>query len=257
MERPIAGLEPTCMWVHANCDLALYAYAHAMSSLVHLHVEGASMMADAGEPAEFGAGACSLFHYVALALGMDPATVHRPLAHLVRAANTHMPAHLDPDRRGKVANYYVRLLAASLGETQGTRLYVGSTRLGGSIVEVPTDLVDTHSALLVAFDPSTQIHWVDTDPAAVGGPLDPDFIRDLSFDNLWLASVLTSGDPVAVRMAPLSPQPREAFCCTQCMRQIVSPHIEPSAWLDHFCAAVQDATGRPRVCLRCVSQVNM
>jgi hypothetical protein len=231
----------------------MHEYAAAMSCLVHLHIEGARMMADACEPLEFGAGPCSLFHYVALALGIDPATVHRPLAHLVRGATRDMPAHLDPDRRGKVPNYYRRALNPSMGETRGTRLFVGSTRMGGSIAEIPTDIGCTDRALLVAFDPSAQIHFVLTDPAAVDGPVDPDFLRDLSFDNLWLASVLTSGEPVAVRMAPLSPQARLSISCTQCARQIASPHSDPRAWLDHFCAAVQAAAERPTVCLQCLT----
>ena len=46
MHAPTAGSQPTCLWIHTNCDLAMHEYAAAMSCLVHFHIEGARMMAD-------------------------------------------------------------------------------------------------------------------------------------------------------------------------------------------------------------------
>ena len=132
-----------------------------MAYLTPLHCEGELLARETGQSTDFGAGLCSLFHWAAVALGIDPKEVHRPLAHLVRAPNEALPAHLDPDRRGRIPNYYVRSLLASAGQTRGSQLIVRSTQLGGKIVEIPTDLLTTKEALIVSFDPSAQLHFVN------------------------------------------------------------------------------------------------
>jgi hypothetical protein len=241
---------PCCMWLHQNSDLVLHHYATLMVFLLSLHVQGQAFAQEACEDLDFGAEPCSLFHWAAVALGMDPSTVHCPLAHLVRAPNSLMTAHLDPDLRyRRVMNYYMRSIPPSLGEVRGARLFTGSTQLGGEVVETPTDTHDNHTCLMVAFDPSSQLHWVDTDPAAELE--DPNFMRELCFNNIWLASTLCSPEPTLVRMAPLKPCERSPVRCSMCGAVSPSPSQQPSAWLDHFAAAIQCAANCDVRCLKC------
>ena len=243
---------PTYMWLHTNCDLQLQEYAVLMVFLTGLHMKGKELASEVGDVLEHGAEECSLFHWAAVALGVDPASVHRPLAHLVRAPNTTMTAHLDPDLRRRVLNYYMRAKAAAVGgEVRGARLFLGSTVLGGEVAEYPTDLMDDASALIVSFDPASQIHWVDTAPTAEDH--DPDFLRELCFNNSWLASCLAGDGTRAVCMAPIRPCERSPVMCEACGSVAPSPSEHAPAWLDHFAAAVQRAASRPVRCLRCCS----
>ena len=88
------------------------------------------------------------------------------------SVNLALPAHIDPDRRGRIPNYYVRSLPASAEQTRGSQLIVGSTQLGGTMVEIPTDLLATKEELFVLLDPSAQLNFVHSSATAANGVLD-------------------------------------------------------------------------------------
>ena len=151
--------------------------------------------------------------------------------------------------------YYARAAEGSR-ETGGARLFLCSSAFGGDVAEIPTDLCNNTSGLLVSFDPASQLHWVDSAEGAES-PCDPDFLRDLCFNNRWLAGALGGDLPRGVRMAPACPLFREPVQCSRCEAWVASPSVSAQGWLDHFGFAVQSAAGRAPVCMQCSRQSGM
>ena len=109
--------------------------------MVHLHKCGRAMQwrTDPAGAAECCVGGrrhiltqCSLLYHACVCLGIDPDTVHCPLAGTFRACTTHIPAHYDEDADWPQINYYMRGVKEGVDERQGCRLFVGSNRTGGS-----------------------------------------------------------------------------------------------------------------------------
>ena len=67
---------------------------------------------------------CSLLYHACIALGVDPDTVHCPLAGAFRACTSHLPAHYDADTEWPQINYYMRGDKELVDERQGCRLFI-------------------------------------------------------------------------------------------------------------------------------------
>ena len=97
-------------------------------------------------------------------------------------------------------------------------------------------------AVQVDFTASRSLHWVESG-AGTEGREDEGFIRDIPFDNAWLASKLLNGGLAGVRLAPRYPLPRPEIVCTACGLRVGSPADNPLFWVNQFGAAVQRAMG--------------
>ena len=80
---------------------------------------------------------------------------------------------------------------------------------------------------------------------------DPLFVRDINFDNVWVAGKLSGDAPAAVRLAPRSPRSREPLICSTCRTTFFSPSVRPAHWPQHSGAAVQAAAGLQFRCYEC------
>ena len=147
-------------------------------------------------------------------------------------------------------------LWCTAGHTLRAAVLMEADQRLGDVAEIPTDLCNNTSGLLVSFDPASQLHWVDSAEGAES-PCDPDFLRDLCFNNRWLAGALGGDLPRGVRMAPACPLFREPVQCSRCEAWVASPSVSAQGWLDHFGFAVQSAAGRAPVCMQCSRQSGM
>ena len=232
--------------------------------MVHLHKCGRAMQwrTDPAGAAECCVGGrrhiltqCSLLYHACVCLGIDPDTVHCPLAGTFRACTTHIPAHYDEDADWPQINYYMRGVKEGVDERQGCRLFVGSNRTGGSWVEVGTDPMEFGTMLLVQFKASQQLHFTESAEGSKGR-IEPTFVRHIPFDNKSVTSNLMSGDDEkkrGVRLAPMNPLARQPISCLQCQRQFGCPRTDARNWLHHMCHGVQKAAGRSSfVCRDCI-----
>lgn len=199
---------------------------------------------------------CSLLYHACLCLGIDPDTVHCPLAGAFRACTAHLPAHYDEDSDWPQLNYYMRGVKEGVHERQGCRLFIGSNRTGGSWVEIGTDPMEYGKLLLVQFTPSQQLHFTESAEGSEGR-IEETFVRHIPFDNKSLAKNLLpkdDGKKRGVRLAPLHPLPRNSIKCQHCQRVFGCPRVDARNWLHHMCRAVQAAAGKSGfVCRDCIA----
>ena len=204
----------------------------------------------------------SLVYHACIALGVDPDTVHCPLAGAFRACTSYLPAHYDADTEWPQINYYMRGDKELVDERQGCRLFVGSNKTGGSWVEVGTDPLKFGTLLLVQFTPSQQLHFTESAEGSEGRR-DDRFVRHIPFDNKLVASMIIgeSGESEesnqkkkrGVRLAPFHPLKRNPITCLQCQRTFGCPRADPRNWLHHLYHGVQKAAGKNCfVCRDCV-----
>ena len=199
---------------------------------------------------------CSLLYHACLCLGIDADEVHCPLAGAFRACTAYLPAHYDEDSQWPQINYYMRGVKRGGQERQGCRLFVGSTRTGGSWVEVGTDPMQYGTLLLVQFTPSQQLHFTESAEGSEGR-IEETFVRHIPYDNKGLANNLLwkeDGKTRGVRLAPLHPLPRQSIQCLHCQRVFGCPRVDARFWLHHMCHAVQAAAGKSGfVCRDCIA----
>lgn len=197
---------------------------------------------------------CSLIYHACICLGIDPDTVHCPMAGAFRACTSHLPAHFDEDADWPQINYYMRGVDEGVCERQGCRLFVGSDKTGGSWVEVCTDPMEYGVVLAVQFTPSQQLHFTETAEGSEGHEEDT-FVRHIPYDNKGVVEKLQADDGKkrGVRLAPLKPLARETIQCLQCARRIGCPTKDARNWLHHMCNGVQKAAGKEGfVCYVCM-----
>ena len=198
---------------------------------------------------------CSLLYHACVCLGIEPDTVHCPLAGAFRACTARMPAHYDEDADWPQTNYYMRGIKEGDEERQGCRLFIGSNKTGGSWVEVGTDPMEYGTLLLVQFTPSHQLHFTES-AAGSEGRAEKTFVRHIPFDNKGLTNMLLleDGKKRGVRLAPLHPLPRQPIKCLHCQRVFGCPRMDARNWLQHLCHGVQKAAGRRGfVCRDCIA----
>ena len=151
----------------------------------------------------------------------------------------------------RAANLFMRSRSCTdPAERRGCRFYIASSDDGGEIVEVETDPRDPNLLLIAEFCPATHLHWVETATGTEGND-DPLFLRDINFDNAWVAGKLLSEKPAAVRLAPREPAAREPVVCRSCEMRFGSPAEDPLVWVQHYGAELCQAAGFAFRCYEC------
>ena len=84
-----------------------------------------------------------------------------------------LAAHVDPDAKWRAPALFLRSTACTAPEERrGCRFFIGTTKDGGEVVEVPTDPMTTERLLIADFSPASALHWVESAPG-ISPPLLP------------------------------------------------------------------------------------
>lgn len=200
----------------------------------------------------------SVLFYAAVFLGIHPDTVACVLSLTLRGQTAWMPAHVDPDEMGTdvppVAHSYLSGLGTAMA---GNRLVVGSRIDGGQLSSTHT-YPRRGEQQVVVFDPTSQLHWVDSDRVHSNDEVDHSQVRVIPFNTKFSANALLKGvqrhaHGCGIRLAPLSPIMREAVVCGVCNQTFSSPHEKPRTWMNHLGAAMARVQSPPKdfVCFDC------
>jgi hypothetical protein len=242
-------------WMHPNMDLDLESVGIVFHYLVQVHKHGIKFVRAHGqEQTAHDFRAVTPVGLAAIFLKVNPGLVHAPFSLVLRGCTDWLPAHVDPDVSMLTPHYYV----AGAGKSRrvpaaGCAVFVGSERLGGQVAEVDTDAQEG-DLLIVGFNPTKQLHWVDS---RGGAAVDKTGLRVIPYNPSWACEKVLKAmtDPYAphayVRLAPLNPKNRNPIRCTYCKRFVGCPTIHPKEWVEHFGCAVQAAAGRRFECISC------